>query len=176
MLALHQPLRSGCLECRVHSRRDGNRSRLKLLLLRVALHFSHDSLASHAGAALFHGDSEIDTIFQIFKKFGTPTEDRKIGAELKSLKGPIREAQGEWPGLSELPDFKPTFPQWPPEVSFHRFSYGHGSKPMVPCWGGCTTHFSLFEWELGYSLGVRGFDPWSYGYDFFSRHPWVNII
>jgi len=45
------------------------------------------------GAALFHGDSEIDTIFQIFKKLGTPSEV-------------------EWPGLSELPDFKPSFPQW----------------------------------------------------------------
>lgn len=45
------------------------------------------------GAALFQGDSEIDTIFQIFRKLGTPTET-------------------EWPGLAELPDFKPTFPQW----------------------------------------------------------------
>ncbi|CAE7509623.1 CDC28 [Symbiodinium microadriaticum] len=45
------------------------------------------------GAALFHGDSEIDTIFQIFRKLGTPTE-------------------ADWPGLSSLPDFKPTFPQW----------------------------------------------------------------
>lgn len=45
------------------------------------------------GAALFHGDSEIDTIFQIFRKLGTPTE-------------------AEWPGLSLLPDFKVTFPKW----------------------------------------------------------------
>ncbi|CAE6924283.1 Cdk2 [Symbiodinium natans] len=45
------------------------------------------------GAALFHGDSEIDTIFQIFRKLGTPTE-------------------ADWPGLSDLPDFKPSFPQW----------------------------------------------------------------
>jgi len=45
------------------------------------------------GAALFHGDSEIDTIFQIFRKLGTPKE-------------------ADWPGLSDLPDFKPTFPQW----------------------------------------------------------------
>jgi len=44
-------------------------------------------------AALFRGDSEIDTIFQIFRKLGTPSEV-------------------EWPGLSKLPDFKPTFPQW----------------------------------------------------------------
>jgi len=45
------------------------------------------------GAALFHGDSEIDTIFQIFRKLGTPTKD-------------------EWPGINDLPDFKPTFPKW----------------------------------------------------------------
>jgi serine/threonine protein kinase len=44
-------------------------------------------------AALFRGDSEIDTIFQIFRKLGTPTEK-------------------EWPGLELLPDFKPTFPKW----------------------------------------------------------------
>ena len=37
---------------------------------------------------------------------------------------------------------------------------GRGSTPMVPFWGRFTAHFSLFEWGLGYSLGVRGFDPW----------------
>lgn len=47
------------------------------------------------GAPLFAGDSEIDTIFKIFKKLGTPTEQI-------------------WPGLSELPDFKATFPNWAP--------------------------------------------------------------
>lgn len=46
------------------------------------------------GAPLFAGDSEIDTIFKIFKKLGTPNEQI-------------------WPGLGELPDFKPSFPQWP---------------------------------------------------------------
>jgi len=46
------------------------------------------------GAPLFAGDSEIDTIFKIFQKLGTPTE-------------------AQWPGLRELPDFKPTFPKWP---------------------------------------------------------------
>lgn len=46
------------------------------------------------GAPLFAGDSEIDTIFKMFQKLGTPTE-------------------AMWPGLSELPCFKPTFPKWP---------------------------------------------------------------
>merc|ERR1719378_807160 len=42
---------------------------------------------------LFAGDSEIDTAFKIFQKLGTPTE-------------------AIWPGVSELPDFKPSFPKW----------------------------------------------------------------
>ena len=46
------------------------------------------------GAPLFAGDSEIDTIFKVFQKLGTPSEQM-------------------WPGVSELPDFKPNFPQWP---------------------------------------------------------------
>merc|ERR1719460_3358195 len=45
------------------------------------------------GAPLFAGDSEIDTIFKIFRKLGTPSE-------------------AIWPGVSELPDFKPSFPKW----------------------------------------------------------------
>merc|ERR1719378_1493371 len=48
------------------------------------------------GAPLFPGDSEIDTAFKIFQKLGTPTE-------------------AMWPGLSELRDFKPTFPKWQPK-------------------------------------------------------------
>jgi serine/threonine protein kinase len=45
------------------------------------------------GAPLFAGDSEIDTAFKIFQKLGTPNETN-------------------WPGVNELPDFKPTFPKW----------------------------------------------------------------
>jgi serine/threonine protein kinase len=46
------------------------------------------------GAPVFAGDSEIDTIFKIFKKLGTPTET-------------------VWPELPKLPNFKPSFPKWP---------------------------------------------------------------
>jgi len=46
------------------------------------------------GSALFRGDSEIDTIFQIFRKLGTPTEE-------------------VWPGVLQLPDMKASFPKWP---------------------------------------------------------------
>jgi len=42
---------------------------------------------------LFPGDSEIDEIFRIFRSFGTPNE--KV-----------------WPGVTSLPDYKHTFPEW----------------------------------------------------------------
>ncbi|CAK9012822.1 Cyclin-dependent kinase 1 (CDK1) (Cell division control protein 28) (Cell division protein kinase 2) [Durusdinium trenchii] len=45
------------------------------------------------GQPLFPGDSEIDTIFKIFQKLGTPNEE-------------------DWPGLSGLPNFKKNFPSW----------------------------------------------------------------
>jgi len=45
------------------------------------------------GSPLFCGDSEIDTIFKICQKLGTPTQD-------------------QWPGLADCPDFKPSFPKW----------------------------------------------------------------
>jgi len=46
------------------------------------------------GHPLFAGDSEIDTAFKIFMKLGTPTEEM-------------------WAGVTDLPDFKSTFPKWP---------------------------------------------------------------
>jgi cyclin-dependent kinase 1 len=42
---------------------------------------------------LFHGDSEIDQLFRIFRTLTTPTEET-------------------WPGVTSLPDYKPTFPAW----------------------------------------------------------------
>ena len=35
---------------------------------------------------------------------------------------------------------------------------GCGSRPMVPFWGRCTTHFSLFSGD--WDVGARDFDPW----------------
>lgn len=43
--------------------------------------------------ALFPGDSEIDTIFKMFRVLGTPTED-------------------VWPAVVQLPDFTQEFPKW----------------------------------------------------------------
>jgi len=42
---------------------------------------------------LFHGDSEIDQLFRIFRTLGTPIDE-------------------QWPGVSTLPDYKCTFPSW----------------------------------------------------------------
>ncbi|VFQ84684.1 unnamed protein product [Cuscuta campestris] len=45
---------------------------------------------------LFPGDSEIDELFKIFRVMGTPYEDT-------------------WPGVASLPDYKSSFPKWPPK-------------------------------------------------------------
>lgn len=42
---------------------------------------------------LFQGDSEIDQLFRIFRVLRTPNDEI-------------------WPGVTSLPDFKPTFPAW----------------------------------------------------------------
>jgi serine/threonine protein kinase len=42
---------------------------------------------------LFPGDSEIDELYKIFRLLGTPNEHT-------------------WPGVTQLPDFTPVFPQW----------------------------------------------------------------
>lgn len=45
------------------------------------------------GTALFPGDSEIDQLYRIFRVLGTPTDEM-------------------WEGVSELPDYSRTFPNW----------------------------------------------------------------
>eukprot|EP00899_Mesostigma_viride_P013551 jgi/Mesvir1/22197/Mv18794-RA.1 len=45
------------------------------------------------GKVLFHGDSEIDQLFKIFRIRGTPNESI-------------------WPGISRLPDYMQSFPMW----------------------------------------------------------------
>ena len=42
---------------------------------------------------IFAGDSEIDELFRIFRVLGTPNEQ-------------------SWPGVTQLPDYKPSFPIW----------------------------------------------------------------
>lgn len=43
----------------------------------------------------FHGDSEIDQLYRIFRLLGTPTEQI-------------------WPGVTSLPEYKGVFPKWAP--------------------------------------------------------------
>ncbi|XP_053419961.1 cyclin-dependent kinase 1-like [Nycticebus coucang] len=45
---------------------------------------------------LFHGDSEIDQLFRIFRALGTPNNE-------------------VWPEVESLQDYKNTFPKWKPE-------------------------------------------------------------
>jgi len=49
------------------------------------------------GKPLFHGDSEIDQLFRIFRSLGTPTEET-------------------WPGVTAMPDYKANFPCWKSNV------------------------------------------------------------
>ncbi|KAL5501283.1 CDC28 [Sanghuangporus vaninii] len=56
------------------------------------------------GSPLFPGDSEIDQIFKIFKLLGTPNEET-------------------WPGVSQLPDYKSSFPQWQPQSLSQHLSH-----------------------------------------------------
>lgn len=44
---------------------------------------------------LFHGDSEIDQLFRIFRALGTPNNE-------------------VWPEVESLQDYKNTFPKWKP--------------------------------------------------------------
>lgn len=54
--------------------------------------------------ALFTGDSEIDQLYRVFRTLGTPNEDT-------------------WPGVTQLPDYKSSFPKWSP----------HDLAKVVPC-------------------------------------------
>ena len=65
---------------------------LELLFFWQPVHFFfHLQMANKK--PLFQGDSEIDELFRIFRIMRTPTEDI-------------------WPGVTQLPDFKATFPAW----------------------------------------------------------------
>ena len=48
--------------------------------------------------ALFQGDRELDQLFRIFRVLGTPNEET-------------------WPGVTNLRDYKSTFPNWQNQLS-----------------------------------------------------------
>jgi cyclin-dependent kinase len=76
------------------------------------------------GIPLFPGDSEIDQIFKIFRSVNLfVCSAPSVGERrLFVVVGPIpdnliRSVLGtpneeSWPGVKQLPDYKPTFPQW----------------------------------------------------------------
>ncbi|XP_069761673.1 cyclin-dependent kinase 2 isoform X2 [Narcine bancroftii] len=67
---------------------------LGCIFAEMALHSSVNIIGTKiTRRALFPGDSEIDQLFRIFRTLGTP--DDSI-----------------WPGVTTMPDYKPTFPRW----------------------------------------------------------------
>ena len=68
--------RCWCLERWMHPWWDGNGFLSQVLKCPLSTRWRFQQFLLWRGAALFHGDSEIDTIFQIFKKLGTPCEAR----------------------------------------------------------------------------------------------------
>ena len=68
------------------------------------------------GIPLFPGDSEIDQIFKIFRLVTIHALRRRslmIPYLIRSVLGTPNEES--WPGVKQLPDYKPTFPQWSPQ-------------------------------------------------------------
>jgi len=61
------------------------------------------------GKVLFKGNSEIEQLFKIFKFWGTPTEE-------------------EWPGISQLPYYRKTFPQFKPPKDYEELQ---GVDPLA---------------------------------------------
>ncbi|KAJ3027188.1 UNVERIFIED_CONTAM: Cyclin-dependent kinase catalytic subunit [Siphonaria sp. JEL0065] len=77
---------------------------------------------------LFPGDSEIDEIFRIFRVLGTPNED-------------------VWPGVSQLPDYKESFPQWSAQPL----------KKVVPslCADGLDLLQSMLTYDPAYRISAK---------------------
>jgi len=94
--------------------------------------------------ALFPGDSEIDQLFRIFRTMGTPDETI-------------------WPGVQQLPDFKPSFPKWQ-GTSFEQLF------PKLDCDGVnllMVSHifiiytFNLLQRYLIFFVRLETYDVWS---------------
>ena len=71
---------------------------------------------------LFPGDSEIDELFKIFRFVSLdPPHCHEYVGSLTNVHGlPFRllgtPTDDVWPGVTQLPDFKDTFPKWAPKV------------------------------------------------------------
>lgn len=88
---------------------------------------------------LFPGDCEIDELYQIFRLLGTPNDDT-------------------WPGVTELPDYKPVFPMW------RKKPLGEGIKNIDP------VGLDLIEKLLQYDPSKRISCAAA------ARHPWFNDV
>ncbi|VDM34647.1 unnamed protein product [Hydatigera taeniaeformis] len=64
------------------------------------------------GNVLFQGDSEIDQLFRIFRRFGMMSFH-----SLSPLGTPTTE---EWPDINEMPDYNEEFPRFPPQLFVQR--------------------------------------------------------
>ena len=64
------------------------------------------------GAPLFPGDSEIDQIFKIFRSVSFVLKSGLRPLTLCMIRILGTPNEDIWPGVSGLPDYKPTFPQW----------------------------------------------------------------
>ncbi len=90
---------------------------------------THPTLSSvQAGALkLVLSAQEIDELFKIFRTLGTPTE-------------------ATWPGVSELPDYKDSFPKWTARPMHEVRSY--------VCCRGLTTKRRMLPRQGKYAYGL----------------------
>ena len=71
---------------------------------------------SMRGHPLFPGDSEIDQIFKIFRsvrRAGVCRDPLLMSGDFYSTSRVLGTPNEEsWPGVHQLPDYKPSFPHW----------------------------------------------------------------
>ncbi len=66
------------------------------------------------GHPLFPGDSEIDQIFKIFRSVCN-IRLLFVGADVSDCRVLGTPNEEIWPGVHQLPDYKPSFPHWAPQ-------------------------------------------------------------
>lgn len=97
----------------------------------------------HNRQPLFPGDSEIDQLYRIFRQLGTPDE-------------------AMWPKVTQLPDYKPTFPSWT-------------ARPVERCAPGMSPHaLDLLARFLTYDPARRITARQSLDHPFFQELP-LNV-
>ncbi|OLY80099.1 Cell division control protein 2-like protein [Smittium mucronatum] len=95
------------------------------------------------GRALFPGVSVHDELLRIFKILGTPIETSSDGQFTDGQAAPDIDEFRVWPGVSQLPDWKPDFPE------YSRIPLA----PLLPKLN--TTGIDLFQKLLAYPPSAR---------------------